>query len=786
MPVISTSIATLIQGVSQQPDSMRIPSQCELMDNAFPSVVKGVRKRAPFRHLAQLYSSPSYAQAFLHTINRDETERYTVVITNGNLEVFDMTGVKKTVNFPNGTTYLSSSNPSSGFAAVTVADYTFIANKNVTCAMGTAVSATPVHQGLFYVRQGGYGISYNVYVNGTGAGYTTSTTSATDIDTANIAGHLAGTLATNLGSNFSVTQVGSCIVVKSTNGADFTMSSTDGLNNQGVVTVKDTVQLFSSLPTFCPDQFLVKIVGGASQEYDGYYVKFVNPAGTSNGGTWQECIGPGVLTGFDPTTMPYQLVREADGTFTFQQADWTIRQVGDETSAPQPSFIGQTINDVFFHRGRLGLCSGQNVIFSKSSAFFDFWPDTVTQVLDSDRIDISINHVKVSIIRAAVPYRDALLLFSDQTQFILSASQLLSPKSVTVQPVVEYENDSLTAHPVYTGNSVYFTIPRGSYTGMRELMTSDITGVVNAEEVSAHVPQYVPGGVFKIASSSNLEMIALVSNQAPNQLFLYSYFWAGDRKEQSAWYSWTLDPGDTILNIDFIQTDLYMVVQCSDGVYLEVAHCELGYQDVGFTFQVNLDRLVYLTGSYNSSTQKTTWTLPYQAAAGVYQVVLGPAFTSPNETGMVPQTTVSGNTISAPGNWTAGPCYIGRKYTTRYRFSHIVMREFNRTEMRGVEAVQEGRLQLNRMSVTYENSGYFRAEVTPLARDLFSYQFTGYYTGYASTLVGGRPTLTGIFRFPVLSEARTVQVDLVNDTYLPSSWQNAGWEAKYYIRSNRV
>ncbi len=57
-----------------------------------------------------------------------------MVVTDGDLQVFDTAGVEKTVNFPEGATYLStvgSATAAESFALVSIADYTFVVNKNV-------------------------------------------------------------------------------------------------------------------------------------------------------------------------------------------------------------------------------------------------------------------------------------------------------------------------------------------------------------------------------------------------------------------------------------------------------------------------------------------------------------------------------------------------------------------------------------------------------------------------------------------------------------------------------
>ena len=89
--------------------------------------------------------------------------------------------------------------------------------------------------------------------------------------------------------------------------------------------------------------------------------------------------------------MPVLLIRTADGNFRLSQADgstytisgtdytvpaWGDRLVGDLNSAPNPSFVDAKIRDIFFFNNRLGMISDENVILSRSSEFFEFFPCT--------------------------------------------------------------------------------------------------------------------------------------------------------------------------------------------------------------------------------------------------------------------------------------------------------------------------------------------------------------------------------------------------------------------------
>ena len=115
MALISSSIPNLISGVSQQPYLMRTPTQAERQENFLSSVVDGLRKRPPTTHLAKLqtYASDSDTEALshLHTIDRDGSERYVVVVPKNatKIRVFDLAGVEKTVTYEELTDTLLSS-----------------------------------------------------------------------------------------------------------------------------------------------------------------------------------------------------------------------------------------------------------------------------------------------------------------------------------------------------------------------------------------------------------------------------------------------------------------------------------------------------------------------------------------------------------------------------------------------------------------------------------------------------------------------------------------------------
>lgn len=785
--LISTTIPNLINGVSQQPYALRLASQCELQENAHSSVVEGLRKRPGTTHRAKVSNAPA-GELFTHTINRDRNEQYEVLIGNGALKVYDLkTGTERAVGFPNGLAYLGAADPRSSFKAVTIADFTFIINKTVTVQQDTALSPARQPEALVWVKQGAYGTKYTLTING--ASYT-FTTPAGDVaaqieqvQTDNIAQNLINGINSKIGG-FTLVRNGSSIWIRKNDGGDFTCAITDSQGDQATKLVKGGVQRFSDLPAKAFSGFRVEIAGDQSSGFGNYYVEYKDDSGVLSG-VWTESVKGGEPIRIMASTMAHALVREANGMFTFRQIVWDDRKTGDIDISPMPSFVGKTMNDIFFHRNRLGFIADENVVFSRSGEFYNFFRTSATQVLDTDPIDVAVSHIKVSILQHAIPFNETLLLFSEQTQFQLGASDLLTPQTIAINQTTEFEC-SLRARPVGAGKNIYFTFNRGEYSGLREYYVDGDTRTNDASDVTSHVPAYVPRDISKMSASSSEDTIAMISEVERNVVYIYKYFWNDQEKLQSAWYKWTFPTTDTILSAEFVESVIYLIIRRADGVYFESMSVNPGYKDEGFTFGLHLDRKITeasCTASYDSITNQTYIDLPYLINDGsAYQIIARDGDPRLKAGQIIQFVVINSTRIRAAGNVTK--FFFGRSYTFRYRFSTFVIKE--EAVGGGQMTVGEGRIQLRKASLTYDNSGYFRVEVTPFRREPYRYIFSGRVIGSAKNVIGQVAIEAGRFPFPLMSKNDLVTIEIVNDTFLPCAFLSAEWEAMYVIRSKRL
>lgn len=791
MALVSKVIPSFHNGISQQPSVLRLDTQYEDSVNGYATLVDGMGKRPPSEHLAVLSSNAS-SNSFVHTINRDSSEQYIVCITGvpeEPIEIYKLPeGTKCTVAIGyfdsadlfhadlTKSAYLTSTGTKTAlesFKATTIADYTVITNNTKVAAMSATTDDTFKYEGLAVISKGVAGTSYYITVNGITASYTSGDTTAYDTyRTSTIASNLATQLTSGLGASYIVALTGSTIYVTKVDGTDFTMSVTDSWGDQATKMIKGNCQNFTDLPGKAFDGVYVEITGNPQEENDNYWVQYSSDTGTKTG-VWQEVVKPGLANTIDGTTMPHKLIRSGVNTFQFGSFYWSKRKVGDTLTAPEPSFIGNTVNDVFFYRNRLGLLSSENIILSQASEYFNFFPTSVTLVLDDDPIDLAVSTNEVSTLYNAAPFNTFLLAFGDQQQFqIGSGDALLTSKTMKADATTHFSNER-DCKPAPAGSNVYFASPRGNFSAIREYFVQPGSLTNDAADVTAHVTQLVPKDVIKIAASSSLDTVLVLSEQQRDTLYVYKYFWNGDEKAQSAWFKWTFD--GTIINMDMLDTSLYLLIQRDSSVCLERIKIE---KEVTGTlpYRVYLDRQVAVVGTYNSNTGYTTWTLPYSDDSLIdnFRVIRSD---DGNMIHLIEK--VSNTSLKAPGDYSGIQCYIGTTYIHSHVFSEWHIKSGNTNV-----GVQQGRLLIRTLTLTFSDTGYFKLQVTPEGRPMKYKTFNAVVLG--QYYVGTPALYSETKRFDIVSRSDKTKIELVNDSHLPAWFHSGSFEGTFIARSQQI
>lgn len=830
MSLLSTSVSNFVNGVSQQADFLRYPSQCDEQSNALSSVIDGLVKRPPLNHVKKLYNSGVLGSAFFHKINRDTNERYQLVVRSGAMEIFDVAGNSYPVKDKDGNiadaadfTYLTTATPGKSLRAITIADYTFLLNREKTVAMRSDLSAVPTPACLLFIKQFKAGMkftvnlyndttsntptwTYSLYgagvaasnglVNFDGVGTGVVGTPIIDPDTGEITGYtssydygcvdqgdIARAFVSLLGlggatADYALTTEEGAVYIKRTNNSDFRAELVCSVP-EGVFVFKDEVQNFSLLPKRGYVGFQIKISGDPESDGDEYYVKYVPSNSHATGfatGFWEESLKPGTAYKLDETTLPHVLV--SFGTyFVFKPATWDNRLVGDSTSNPDPSLVGQKIRNLFFWNNRLGLLAGENVVQSANSDFFRFFRKTVITILESDPIDVGMSHTKVAILNAAIPTSEQLLLTSDQTQFTFKNNEATKAES---RPTTEIENLK-DIDPIPLGNSVFFPFNRGDFSGLTEYAIDSETGLFAGTDVTSHVPRYISGTITKMVGSETDGIIFVMTDGFTQGLFVYRYYLKNRQRILSSWFKFDFGDGIVVRDVMMINTTVYFIVTRADGTFLESMDISPGLKDPGEDYCILLDRKINETAlvarSYDEVTNQTSLTLPYTPTASIFILNRDGNF-------KLDVRSVVGTVVKVRGDYSAAELWIGEPYTKRYVMTKPTLR--TQTDS-GSFVVTPGRFQVRRGLLSYDNSLYFKVVVTPLYRDTYTYVYENRNVNVGN-LVVDQPTnkKDGTFPFPVMSKNDQVTIEIINDSPYPSSILGVDWEALYTVRARRI
>ncbi len=433
-------------------------------------------------------------------------------------------------------------------------------------------------------------------------------------------------------------------------------SAADGVNflggavNENMSVIGQKAQDISRLPSMNKHGYVAQVSNAADLDTDDYYVKFEANNGVSGAGSYNECVRPNnfssntdtMVAGLDPATMPHALINNRNGTFTFTKLDfaskgntenyWKDREVGDDTSNPFPTFVGSTIQEMFFHRNRLGFVSGEQIVMSQPGQYFNLFIVSAITTSDDNPIDITVSDVKPAFINHILPIQKGVMMFSDNGQFLLfTESDIFSPKTVRLKKLSSYECDA-TIQPVDLGTSVLFTSNVSAYARAFEATIIDQNSPPNILEQTRVVPEFLPKDITKSTNSTTIG-ITTYGKKGDTAIYHYKYYNAGEKREQSAWYTWTLTgtmqhmlyTGGSFFAVTFhdgaykLSRYEYVTDATSDRTYV------LGKGTVGSPlttsrqFEAHLDNMTIATnvaGSAQTTTQpeKTVVRIPYVPA----------------------------------------------------------------------------------------------------------------------------------------------------------------------------
>lgn len=757
--LVSDQIPAFYNGVSQQPPQLRLPTQSEEQYNCYSTIAEGVTKRFATNHIAELHDQvkwddpstyPDYKSSFenaAYHVAETSNGTFMLLISDSEIKAFDMsTGTEVTVETPLGLSYLalpSGWTANKTFAMSSVGNYTFVTSSAIPVQTVAPPTSQPADWADWYFPdQWGDAFQPVEYYN-------------------EIAGRI----------NKGTIQAFDDLILTGNNAGD-----------------------------------VWRISGNNEDAFTSYYVQWY--AGAINqtvagGGSFIETYDPGPSgsVGLDGTTMPHALVYDpVNNKFIFTIFPWKVRKVGDDITNPPPTFVGKAIDDVFFYKNRLGFLSGGNLIFSVAGDYGNLFRVTVTDILDSDVIDVAVPLEGASKLRYAVPFNNTMMLFSEKGQYVINVDEILSAATLSIDIVTRYEMDT-GVRPIGIGSEVYFP-ERTTMTGkVREYFISDESNATEAADITAHVPSYLPNGIHSLAGSPNRNIIT-VGVDTPgreSEMFLYKFHWGEGKKAQSSWSKWKFEQEGIKLRFQKIVNDvLWMVFERPEGVCLEVMPLtEITAPNLDY--DLRLDRFTVLSGAditYDSGTNLSTIELPYavnaedQSKYRIHNVKDGSATAGQEVDGWYFDS--DGTSLYRSDNYSNKEYIGGYKYSSWFEPSQVFVKS-------GEEPIVGAEMSMTRMRIEYENAVGFQFKMLPYGEPGGDYNDK---VLYIPDLEGGfdafdkgtnywsdnNPVVIdrGYIDIPMMGSSRECRVQIWNVFPYPARFQSGEWEGNYTKRSRSV
>jgi hypothetical protein len=341
------------------------------------------------------------------------------------------------------------------------------------------------------------------------------------------------------------------------------------------------VNSVTRLPNQCRHGY-VALIANSDSENDDFYLKFEGNTDSDGEGVWKETFKPGYNVGPVSSTMPHEIIRLQDGAFVVTPIFWQKREVGDENTAPTPSFLPikdgekqgfiRKITGMTWYRNRFVLLADKNICASVAGDYYNFWPKSAMASNEDDPIDIQAAGVFPTPLTQSLETTSGLVLFSKEEQFLFTTdADMLKPGSAKVMSLSSY-NCNPNVPPIKMGSNIGFISDAGLNDKFFEMSGVSREGTEpTVVELSKSIEPRLPDNLGLLThSKSNMTVFlgkfwspswleapqnttevtcegtetnrwAMYESEHIREVWGYKYYDNGRQRVQSAWFRWVFD-----------------------------------------------------------------------------------------------------------------------------------------------------------------------------------------------------------------------------------------------------
>ena len=614
-----------------------------------------------------------------------------------------------------------------------------------------------------------YSFKFDIRKNGSTSTVTYSYTTPSGTSSGDAAASTPEGVASNLydkirgNGSLSVWREGSTLFFKisgSTSSGDYVGVANLSGSSYAQASASGTIKNISELPASIPKEGNGWIVGIGTSSVAMQYYKW-----NYDNLSWDECAKRSSISSVQ--NMPLQVSPTEDGKVEIKSVDFEGRLSGDDDNNPYPAYLYDGITGIGTFMGRLVLMSGSRVCLSASRYPTRTMRSTVTEILDTDPVEVASGSTSSASFEHSVQFNKDLILFASTHQAVIpTGNQAMTPKNAMLVITSEEAIDT-TACPSVVGQTLmYASKPSAQYFGIGELTPSEYTASVYTPQIlTDHIPKLLEGACRHIVCNSASNLVVFSSSVDPYALYVCEYFWNNKERNQLSFHKWDM-PGK-VCSVHYAD-DKIVVILDTDEDHNHAVICSIDTKSSQYLASVSLTYLdccqdVPVNATRSSVATIKTCQIPNVLRGAKNRSKL--ALASLTE-GLVSEPIgikkIEGDTIYIDSSYKSPTIRIGWKYLSAVTPNSPVI--FSTNYMGNRRMLSDTKDTLQSALITAQNSGDFNVTVSDVNSTVSDYNRSG-LTWSSRELDLGKNKISqiGDILVPCRLNAHTAQIRLSTD-----------------------
>lgn len=522
---------------------------------------------------------------------------------------------------------------------------------------------------------------------------------------------------------------------------------------------------------------IVRVSPRSAGADEAYYLEArLDDGGTSGPGavSWFEVAGVSAeITGLFSQMIVHNgeayIARDGDGLQSIapdsgEHPNIKPRVVGDGLTSPLPWYIGKPITMLGMFQDRLLVGSRNYVNASRSGDYLNFFRGSVLNITDNDPVEVFAHGSEGDTLRYAVPFNGNMILFGELLQYGIDGDKLFTPRSPLIRPISS-NRDSVGARPLASGNYIFYSQHGEDGVSLHQMRVGSLDAEATVtDELSDGIGNWLNGSPLQISALTAPNIVMFRTDGHPSMVYLYQYLDDKNNRQrvQGAWHKFEYNEAlGTIVAVSTYRKTALVFSARQGYVVADVASLDgsidrnHGHMDSRVAYEdralvdVDDDEAVavvgrgheaFLLGTPMSRIAEFADQLPGAEVHLEYGVV-SPAWVTPTN-------------------------------------------PFPRDQ--NGQAVLDGRMTLNRVSVDVEATGGMMADVSTTSGIVRTTDFEGRILGHSTNLPDEQPIYTGQLNISVGREVRDCAYTIRSKDWLPLRVTGLAWVGQVFNHVQRV